>query len=107
MIGPVLSHRQTFRVLLALSLAAASCASSNERLYKQAASTATYYQASYQHRCQNTGGKFPPECVPCEATLAKAAWQVRTAETNVAIGYMDPKEITELKALITELQSCP
>ncbi len=95
--------------LLALTflLALCSCATSEQRLYMKFASTANYHQATYEHRCKNTGGHFPPECAPCEAVIAKAAWQAQTAKTNVAIGYMDPKEIAEIQQTMLELQACP
>lgn len=90
-------------LLLVLSL---GC-SANKALVAKFSATTTYHAASYEHKCQNTGGQYPPECKPCQNVINEAVWQAKTALVNRDQGYLPPKEIAELKRLIVELSKCP
>jgi hypothetical protein len=93
--------------LLAVLLSASACASSNSRLVAEFSATATYHVASYEHRCQGTGGHYPVECSSCQAIINEAVWQAKVAVTNRDQGYLPPEERADLERLIVALGSCP
>lgn len=89
---------------LALLLLTTGCATN---VVTQVSAMTTYRVATYEHRCQNTGGQYPPECKPCEDVINEAVWQAKVAEINKKQGYLPPAEVADLQRLIKELDKCP
>lgn len=92
---------------LTFLLALCSCRSANAKLVAEVSATATYHTATYEHRCQNTGGHFPANCDLCKDSVNEAVWQAKVAEINRNQGYLPEAEIADLKRLIAELELCP
>jgi hypothetical protein len=93
--------------VLAVLVFATGCISGDARLVARFSATASYHAASYEHRCQNTGGHFPADCTACQATINEAVWQAKVAIVNRDQGFLPPEEKADLERLIIAMTSCP
>lgn len=92
-------------LLTSVALACSGCAA-HSSLVAKATATATFYTATYEHRCEKTGNP-PPQCGPCQSIINRAAWEIPLAVTNRDIGYLPPEQVAELERLVSELEACP
>jgi len=98
------------RILLVVAVVAMlmhmACISSNMALVARATSTATYYQASYQHHCEGTGNP-PAGCAECRKILNEALWKIEAANASYKLGYLPLKERADLVQFLSDVQKCP